>query len=75
MSCENYFASFFYLHTIRAGSMFVSCCYKKREQNAKKVHSDIMVNFVRRALEEGASKGRGGKGSIFVWASGNGGKS
>jgi len=30
--------------------------------------------LTRRALEEGASKGRGGKGSIFVWASGNGGK-
>jgi len=24
--------------------------------------------------EEGVRKGRGGKGSIFVWASGNGGK-
>ena len=24
-------------------------------------------------MEEGAAKGRGGKGSIFVWASGNGG--
>merc|ERR1719193_2381877 len=30
--------------------------------------------LTRRALEEGAAKGRGGKGSIFVWASGNGGK-
>ena len=30
--------------------------------------------ILRRALEEGATKGRGGRGSIFVWASGNGGK-
>ncbi|XP_023327170.1 furin-like protease kpc-1 isoform X3 [Eurytemora carolleeae] len=30
--------------------------------------------LTRRALEEGVRKGRGGKGSIFVWASGNGGK-
>jgi len=30
--------------------------------------------LTRRALEEGATKGRGGRGSIFVWASGNGGK-
>ena len=35
----------------------------------------IMASFVRRALEEGATTGRGGRGSIFVWASGNGGKS
>ena len=28
----------------------------------------------RRALEEGVTKGRGGLGSIYVWASGNGGK-
>lgn len=27
------------------------------------------------AIEEGVKKGRGGKGSIFVWASGNGGRS
>ena len=31
------------------------------------------IIVARRALEEGAAKGRGGKGSIFVWASGNGG--
>jgi len=30
--------------------------------------------LTRRALEEGTKRGRGGKGSIFVWASGNGGK-
>jgi len=30
--------------------------------------------LTRRALEEGATTGRGGRGSIFVWASGNGGK-
>ena len=27
-----------------------------------------------RALKDGVEEGRGGKGSIFVWASGNGGK-
>jgi len=27
-----------------------------------------------RALRDGVEKGRGGKGSVFVWASGNGGK-
>lgn len=31
--------------------------------------------MARRALHIGASQGRGGKGSIFVWASGNGGSS
>jgi len=30
--------------------------------------------LTRRALEEGATKGRNGLGSIYVWASGNGGK-
>jgi len=30
--------------------------------------------LTRRALEEGANKGRNGLGSIYVWASGNGGK-
>ena len=30
--------------------------------------------LARRALEDGIKKGRRGKGSIFVWASGNGGK-
>merc|ERR1719260_229839 len=30
--------------------------------------------LTRRALEEGVTKGRGGLGSIYVWASGNGGK-
>lgn len=30
--------------------------------------------LTRRALQEGASKGRNGLGSIYVWASGNGGK-
>jgi len=30
--------------------------------------------LARKAFEKGITKGRGGKGSIFVWASGNGGK-
>jgi len=30
--------------------------------------------LARKAFEKGVSKGRGGKGSIFVWASGNGGR-
>merc|ERR1712025_1257104 len=31
-------------------------------------------NLARKAFVKGVDKGRGGKGSIFVWASGNGGK-
>ena len=30
--------------------------------------------LTRRAIEEGVTEGRGGRGSIYVWASGNGGK-
>ncbi|CAF0857724.1 unnamed protein product [Didymodactylos carnosus] len=30
--------------------------------------------LAKKAFEDGAQKGRGGKGSIFVWASGNGGR-
>ena len=30
--------------------------------------------LARKAFERGVTKGRGGKGSIFVWASGNGGR-
>ncbi|GFO13567.1 neuroendocrine convertase 1 [Plakobranchus ocellatus] len=30
--------------------------------------------LVQKALEDGVTKGRGGKGSIFAWASGNGGR-
>ena len=30
--------------------------------------------LTRRAIEEGVKEGRGGLGSIYVWASGNGGK-
>ncbi len=30
--------------------------------------------LARRAIRDGIEKGRGGKGSIFVWASGNGGE-
>ena len=31
--------------------------------------------LARKAFKNGATKGRGGKGSIFIWASGNGGRS
>ncbi len=42
------------------------------DDNGKTV--DGPGKLARIALEDGATKGRGGKGSIFVWASGNGGK-
>ena len=32
------------------------------------------IQSICRALKDGVEEGRGGKGSIFVWASGNGGK-
>jgi hypothetical protein len=34
----------------------------------------ILGLLATKAIREGATKGRAGKGSIFVWASGNGGK-
>ena len=42
-------------------------------------HKTILISVVagpltRRAIEEGTVKGRNGLGSIYVWASGNGGK-
>ncbi|XP_067889927.1 PC3-like endoprotease variant B isoform X2 [Heterodontus francisci] len=47
-----------------------SCCWGPKD-NGKTFDGPRALTF--RALQEGAEKGRNGKGSIFIWASGNGG--
>ncbi|XP_043927897.1 PC3-like endoprotease variant B [Protopterus annectens] len=47
-----------------------SCCWGP-EDDGKQMNGPMKL--ASKALEEGVEKGRDGKGSIFIWASGNGG--
>ncbi|XP_048454088.1 PC3-like endoprotease variant B [Rhincodon typus] len=47
-----------------------SCCWGPKD-NGQNFDGPRLLTT--KALQEGAEKGRGGKGSIFIWASGNGG--
>ncbi|MBN3308511.1 FUR11 protease, partial [Amia calva] len=47
-----------------------SCCWGPKDNGMK---FDGPRQLTSRALKDGEEKGRGGKGNIFIWASGNGG--
>uniref|UniRef100_A0A4W3JT33 PC3-like endoprotease variant B n=1 Tax=Callorhinchus milii TaxID=7868 RepID=A0A4W3JT33_CALMI len=47
-----------------------TCCWGPNDNG---MVFDGPRNLTTKALKEGAEKGRGGKGNIFIWASGNGG--
>uniref|UniRef100_H2ZVQ7 Peptidase S8/S53 domain-containing protein n=1 Tax=Latimeria chalumnae TaxID=7897 RepID=H2ZVQ7_LATCH len=47
-----------------------SCCWGPGDKGMK---MDGPKRLASKAFKEGAEKGRGGKGNIFIWASGNGG--
>ncbi|XP_078078098.1 PC3-like endoprotease variant B [Mustelus asterias] len=49
----------------------IYCCCWGPKDNGKKLDGPRSLTV--RALQNGAEKGRNGKGSIFIWASGNGG--